>query len=176
MAGRGGTKRRRGQPKRRRRGHRDDRSEPEAAGTAHCKETVRAPYPGVKAQVDVDFIANCTDFMTSTSFVPDGPNPTPPTPTKVQRAPAPNGACLLRNGPGELQLNALFQPNVDTQPKVETGETTIGVFPISTPVPPTSVAVGTPTSSPVPTQTPTLTATVTNTPVAQPTGPTATSS
>jgi hypothetical protein len=134
----------------------------DSSGAASCVKDIDGPPAGVAAQVDVDFIANCTDFMTSTHFVPAGIGPTP-TPT-IDRAPAANGACLTRMLNGTVSVQASYKSPLDTQPSVFSPETTIANFPGQGP--PTSTLVP---MTPLPTATTTPTPTATSTPVPTPT-------
>jgi hypothetical protein len=127
------------------------------SGLAHCVQNVGNPPSGALALADVDFILNCRDFFTETSFVPGGSKPAPPTPDPINTAPSPNGLCILRTGMGALQIEVSYPSIVDSQPPVDTGAVTVGVFSNATPVPPTGVVVpftATPTSTPTPTNTP----------------------
>jgi hypothetical protein len=136
----------------------------DASGTAHCVQNVGNPPSGALALADVDFILNCRDFFTETTFVPGGSKPAPPTPDPIITAPSPNGLCILRTGMGALQIQVSYPSIVDSQPPVNTGPVTVGVFSQATPVPPTGVVVPF-TATPVSTPTPTNTAVPTPTPV-----------
>lgn len=159
----------------------------DGSGTAQCDISSDASPPGRTVAVTVDFILNCTDYTTTTSFqVAPAATPTP-TPLPTVTAPAPNGICLLRTGLGALTLRVVYRSPLDSQPPVDSGPVVVGQYtaatatPLPTPAPsqtptvtdtplptdtPTITPTATATSTPLPTSTPTPTATATPTPTA----------
>jgi hypothetical protein len=147
----------------------------DVTGTAHCSLLADSVPAGTTVNAMVDFILNCTDYATTAAFMVGGAAggvPTPPLAT----APAPNGVCILRTGPGQVTLTATYVSPIDTQPPVTVSNVPIGTFafptatPVETPLPvpnetptPTNTAVPTPTPRPSPTPRPTPTATATPT-------------
>lgn len=154
-------------------------------GTATCALNSDGQPSNQPTYVDVDFIVNCEDYMTTTSFVPNAPSLPTPTPAAVVKQPAPNGACLLRTGSGLLTERARYAPPIDNQPPVDSGSVPLAMYgyptatalPTATPLPVGSVipsgtagATLTPGATPVPTpRTPTATATNTSIPAPTPT-------
>ncbi len=140
-------------------------------GTAACTLSSDSEPVGETTFVNVDFILNCTDFMTTTSFTVGAPAPPAPTPAPTVTAPAPNGICVLRTGDGPVSIRASYTPPIDSQPVIDTGNVVVGQFNVatSTPAAITSTPLPSPTDTPVPTDTPTPTNTPTPTVTPSPT-------
>ncbi|GAC1623688.1 MAG: hypothetical protein NVS4B2_00800 [Chloroflexota bacterium] len=169
------------------------------AGIATCSKYVDDVQPDVPINVAVNFVFNCSEFDTSTNFTIVQLNTPTPTPgvngapvAPLLVAPAPNGICIVRTGPGPLTVTATFTSTVNTQPSLSTGPVSLGTFGVDTPTPaptntpivvpstpgtpgtgtPTTATVTTPKASPSTTTAPTSTPTPTATPTRVP--PTAT--
>lgn len=168
-----------------------------AAGLATCTKYINDTPSNQPVNVAVNFLFNCTEFDTATSFTPVGlgtPTPTAgpnsPAAPPILSAPAPNGICVLRNGSGTLTVTASFTSTINSQPSLSTGPVTLGTFGANTPtetptstaiVVPSTPATGTPgtttatvvasptAGTPTPTVTSTPTSTATPTPTAAPT-------
>ncbi len=140
----------------------------DGTGTATCTTYDANAQPGVPVNVDVDFMYNCGDFPTTTSFLPVGPltptaTPVPgATPVPFQMEAAPNGICVVRLGFGDLIVSASFTSALNTQPSLSTGPVVLGGFTLPTPAP-TETPTSGPTSPPGPTATNTLVASETPT-------------
>lgn len=152
----------------------------DVTGTAHCPLSTDSVPSGTTVSAMVDFIQNCTDYSTTAAFTVGGQ--AVPSSPPVITAPAPNGVCVLRTGPGQLTVSVTYTSPIDTQPPVTLSNVPIGTFGFPTPTPvettlPVPNATPTPSNTPVPTATPrpTATPTPTSTPTPTPT-PTSTPS
>lgn len=125
-------------------------------GVALCSTNTDSTPPGTTVAVDVQFVWNCAQFNTSTSFVVGGPGtPTAPGPRgTVQQQFGPTGICVVRNGYGDLAVEASARSTVNTQPAISTGAVVLGSFGVPTATPmPTNIPTEIPTNTPVPTPT-----------------------
>ena len=155
----------------------------DGTGTAHCSLSTDSVPAGTTVNAMVDFILNCTDYSTTATFTVGGTAPSS-MPPPVATAPAPNGLCVLRTGPGQVTVSVTYTSPLDTQPPVTVSNVPLGTFGFPTPTPaetplpipnatatPSNTAIPTatprPTSTPLPTSTPTPTPTPT--PTATPT-------
>lgn len=154
----------------------------DGTGTSHCGLPTDTSPPAQQVPVNVDFILNCDDYMTTATFTVGGPAVVAP--PQTQKGPAPNGLCLVRAAPGAISLRVVYNSQIDSQPEVDTGVVQVGQAGFQTPTPlpttqatPVTPATATATSPPTPTLTPTQppTPTATATPTSTPTPiPTAT--
>jgi hypothetical protein len=142
-------------------------------GVAVCSTNTDSTPPGTTVPVDVQFEYDCAEFTTSTSFKVSGPGtPTPVAPPAgtVNLAQGPTGICVVRQGFGNLVVEASARSTTNTQPPVSSGPFTLGEFGVQTATPaPTAVNTAVPTNTPIPTPTETSVpivsmATATNTP------------